>query len=73
MTDQSNNPDNKIGDHLKAAFQDTFDEGVPDVFRDLIDTNLKKAFEETVDEGVPDRFAILMAELEAAADKGEKE
>ncbi|MFS4439299.1 NepR family anti-sigma factor [Paracoccaceae bacterium GXU_MW_L88] len=59
-----------IGDQLKAAFQDTVDEGVPDRFRKLIDRNLKHAYDETVQEGVPDRFAQLIAELKSAANKG---
>lgn len=73
----ANNPNKQPSDalagQLKAAFQDTLDEGVPDEFRRLIDRNLKQAFDKTVDEGVPDRFANLLAELSRVANQGSKD
>lgn len=63
MSDQSKKLGKELGAHMKTAYQDTFDEGVPDVFRVLIDENLKKGVSDTLDEGIPDRFVQLLAKL----------
>ena len=62
-----NDSEKEFGNALRAAFQETVDEGVPPEFSKLIDQNLKKAFEDTVEEGVPDRFAELLAQLKTAS------
>ncbi len=67
----ANNPNKEPSDalagHLRAAFKDTVDEGIPDEFCKLIDDNLKQAYNKTVDEGIPDRFADLLAKLTRVA------
>lgn len=70
--DEENSEQRLARENLKSAFQETFDEGVPEEFREMIDENLKKAFEGTVEEGIPDRFAELVAKLGEAAEKNQK-
>lgn len=63
MTENGSKSEKALGAHLRAAYDDTVDEGVPDRFQALIDDNLKRAFDDTVNEGVPERFAVLLAQL----------
>lgn len=62
---------NEISLSLKDAFQDTFEEDLPEHFQTLIDDNLKKGVEETLKEGIPDRFRDLLAQLDAELGGGE--
>lgn len=63
MDDTDNDTEKALGALLRAAFDDTVSEGVPETFQRLIDENLKKAFDDTVAEPVPDRFVRLLARL----------
>lgn len=67
MTENGSKREKALGAHLRAAYQDTVEDGVPDRFQALIDENLKRAFDDTVKEGVPDRFAALLAQLKDKA------
>lgn len=63
MSDQSKKIKDELGAHLKHAYEDTLNEGVPEVFRALIDENLKRGVSDTLDEGIPERFIDLLSKL----------
>jgi len=68
MSDISKKTADQLGVHLKDAYQDTVEDGVPEAFQMLIDENLKKGVEETLQEGIPDRFRDLLSRLSDATD-----